>query len=135
LNTLKTIIPGGWLKTFSETEQKMSDYEVGYGKPPKHSQFKKGICPNPNGRGKRCVLEVGEVMKKVLNAKTEFRDRGQVKKASRIELSIRRLVASATNGDVGSAAMLLKLRAHAEKNGDTSATVIRIFNALPGLTY
>jgi hypothetical protein len=113
----------------------MSDYEVGYGKPPKHSQFKKGICPNPNGRGKRRVLEVGEVMNKVLNAKTEFRDRGQVKKASRIELSIRRLVASATNGDVGSAAMLLKLRAHAEKNGDTSAPVIRIFNALPGLTY
>jgi hypothetical protein len=42
-----------------------------------------------------------------------------VKKASRIELTIRRLAASATNGDVGSAAMLLKMRAHAEKNGDT----------------
>jgi hypothetical protein len=25
----------------------MSDYDVGYGKPPKHSQFKKGVCPNP----------------------------------------------------------------------------------------
>jgi hypothetical protein len=113
----------------------MSDYEVGYGKPPKHSQFKKGTCPNPNGRGKRRDLHVGEIMKKVLNAKTEFRDRGQVKKASRMELTLRRLAAWATNGDVASAAMLLKLRAHAEKNGDTSPTVIRIFNALPGLTY
>ena len=113
----------------------MSDYEVGYGKPPKHSQFKKGTCPNPNGRGKRRELEVEEIMKKVLNAKIEFRDRGQVKKASRIELTIGRLAASATNGDVGSAAMLLKMRAHAKKNGDTSPTVIRIFNALPGLTY
>ena len=75
--------------------------------------------------------EVGEIMKKVLNAKTEFRDRGQVKKASRIELTIRRLAASATNGDVASAAILLKMRAHAEKNGDTSPTIIRIFNALP----
>jgi Family of unknown function (DUF5681) len=110
----------------------MSDYEVGYGKPPKHSQFKKGTCPNPNGRGKRRELEV---RKKVLNAKIEFRDRGQVKNASRIELTVRRLTASATNGDVGSAAMLLKMRAHAKKNGDTSPTVIRIFNALPGLTY
>jgi hypothetical protein len=113
----------------------MSDYEVGYGKPPKHSQFKKGTCPNPNGRGKRRELEVGEIMKKVLNAKIEFRDRGQVKNASRIELTVRRLAASATNGDVGSAAMLLKMRTHAKKNGDTSPTVIRIFNALPGLTY
>jgi hypothetical protein len=74
-------------------------------------------------------------MKKVLNAKIEFRDRGRVKNASRIELTVRRLAASATNGDVGSAAMLLKMRAHAKKNGDTSPTVIRIFNALPGLTY
>jgi Family of unknown function (DUF5681) len=113
----------------------MSNFEVGYGKPPKHSQFKKGICPNPSGRGKRRDLEVGEIMQKVLNAKTEFRDRGQVKKASRIELIIRRLAASATNGDINSAAILLKLRAHAEKNGDITPTVVRIFNALPGLAY
>jgi hypothetical protein len=30
-----------------------SDYEAGYGKPPKHSRFKKGVCANPRGRGKR----------------------------------------------------------------------------------
>lgn len=28
------------------------DYEVGFGKPPKHSQFKKGVSGNPNGRPK-----------------------------------------------------------------------------------
>jgi hypothetical protein len=113
----------------------MSDYKVGYGRPPKHSQFKKDICPNPNGRGKRRDLQVGEIMRNVLTAKTEFRDHGQVKKASRIELAIRKLAALATNGDVASAAMLLKIRAHAEKNGDASPTVIRIFNAVPDLTY
>src|ERR1700730_4306369 len=91
----------------------MSDYDVGYGKPPKHSQFKKGVCPNPAGRGKRRDRKVGEIMTKVLNAKTEFRDRGKVKKASRIELAIRRLAASAIKGDVASAAWLLKMRAHA----------------------
>ena len=76
----------------------MSDYDVGYGKPPKHSQFKKGVCPNPAGRGKRCDLAVGEILNKVLNAKTEFRERGKLKKASRIELSVRRLAASAPQG-------------------------------------
>ncbi|EUB96501.1 hypothetical protein PMI07_001400 [Rhizobium sp. CF080] len=28
------------------------DYDVGYGKPPKHTQFKKGQCGNPKGRPK-----------------------------------------------------------------------------------
>jgi hypothetical protein len=30
-----------------------SDYEVGYGKPPKHSQFPKGQSGNPKGRPKK----------------------------------------------------------------------------------
>jgi hypothetical protein len=42
----------------------MSDYDVGYGRPPKHSQFKKGVCPNPRGRGKRGNLQIGEIMKR-----------------------------------------------------------------------
>jgi hypothetical protein len=29
----------------------MADYEVGYNKPPRHSQFKPGNCANPHGRG------------------------------------------------------------------------------------
>lgn len=30
----------------------MSKYKVGYGKPPKGSQFKKGLSGNPTGRPK-----------------------------------------------------------------------------------
>ena len=51
--------------------------DVGYGKPPKHSQFKKGICPNPAGRGKRRDLEVGEILDNVLNTNAEFRENRQ----------------------------------------------------------
>jgi hypothetical protein len=29
-----------------------SNYEIGYGKPPKHTQFKKGRSGNPNGRSR-----------------------------------------------------------------------------------
>ena len=109
----------------------MSDYDVGYGKPPKHSQFKKGICPNPAGRGKRRDLEVGEILDNFLNTNAEFRENGKVKKASRIELSIRRLAASAIKGDVGSAALLLKMRGHAEKHHETGPIVIRITGGPP----
>jgi hypothetical protein len=118
-------------EAFQNEEYKMSDYDVGYGKPPKHSQFKNGVCPNPRGRGKRQDLKVREIMNKVLNAKAEFREHGKVKKASRIELTIRRLVASAINGDVASAASLLKIRAHAEKHGGSGPTIIRIIGGFP----
>ena len=40
----------------------MSDYKVGYGKPPMHSRFKKGQSGNPSGRPKRkthASFEVG----------------------------------------------------------------------------
>jgi Family of unknown function (DUF5681) len=36
----------------SEREEP-SEYEVGYGKPPKDSQFKKGVSGNPSGRPKK----------------------------------------------------------------------------------
>ena len=54
-----------------------------------------------------------------------------MKKASRLELSVRRLAASAAKGDIGSAAWLLKLRAHAEKYRDAGPTIITIVGGLP----
>jgi hypothetical protein len=58
-----------------------------------------------------------------------------VKKASRLKLAIRKHIVSAINGDVSSAAMLLRIRAHAKKHGDTGPTIITINNALPPLVY
>ena len=112
----------------------MTEYDVGYGKPPKHSQFKKGVCPNPQGRGKRGKLPLREILDRFLNAKTSFRERGKLKKASRLELTIRRLAALAIKGDVASAALLLKLRAHAEKHPHGGGpTIIRIIGGPPDL--
>ena len=52
-------------------------------------------------------------------------------RAVRLELSVRRLAASAAKGDIGSAAWLLKLRAHAEKYRDAGPTIITIVGGLP----
>jgi len=41
----------------------MADYEVGYKKPPRHSQFKAGNCANPRGRGKRKIPTEAEIIK------------------------------------------------------------------------
>lgn len=104
----------------------MTDYDVGYGKPPKHSRFKKGVSGNPRGRVKRGDPAMCDILDRVLNAKIDFRERGKLKKASRKELNIRRLVVSAMKGDLSDAAMLLKLRANAAKHLDGGPMIIQI---------
>ena len=113
----------------------MADYEIGYGKPPRHCQFKKGVCANPRGRPRRRDAEIGDVVQSFLSAKAQYREKGRTRKTSRLELAIKRHVTGALNGDVGSAAMLPKMRAHAIRFGDTGALIVRIANSLPPLRY
>jgi hypothetical protein len=104
----------------------MSDYEIGYGKPPPHSRFKKGVCANPLGRPRRRNAELGDIVRGFLSSETQYREKGRTRKTSRLELTIKRHVTAALNGDVGSAAMLLKMRAQAIRLGDIGPVIIRI---------
>ena len=113
----------------------MVDYEIGYGKPPRHSQFKNGVCANPRGRPKRRETEIGDIVRSFLSAKAQYREKGRTRKTSRLELAIKRHSAAALNGDVGSAAMPLKMRGHAIRLGDTGPLIIHIENALPPFPY
>jgi Family of unknown function (DUF5681) len=113
----------------------MTDYEIGYGKPPRHSQFKKGVCANPSGRPRRLNAELGDLVRGFLSAEAQYREKGRTRKTSRLELTIKRHIAAALNGDVGSAAMLLKMRAHAVRRGDIGPLIVRIVNALPPMRY
>ena len=90
----------------------------GRGNPPKHSRFQKGVSGNPAGRPrrKRKAQLVHHIVSKVLNAFTTYREGGRTKRASRLELAIKRLTISALEGDVRSADQLFKLRAAAENN-------------------
>src|SRR5271169_2575383 len=106
----------------------MGDYEIGYGKPPQHSQFKKGVCANPRGRPRRQNTEIGDVVRGFLSSQTEYCEKGRTRKTSRLELAIKRHVISALNGDVGSTAILLKMRAQAMKFGDAGPLVVNIVN-------
>jgi hypothetical protein len=109
-------------------DEKMDEYEVGYKKPPRHTRFQKGNRANPKGRVKRPKLNEGELLKKFFNFLELFREggKGKRKRAPRSQLMVKRYGADALKGDVGSAAMLLKLRAHGEKYGDINPLILRI---------
>jgi uncharacterized protein DUF5681 len=88
----------------------MADYEVGYKKPPRHSQFKPGNRANPQGRGKRTRRTEAEIVNELMTQSVSFREGDKLKRASRIELMIKSFGAAALKGDVGAAAALLKIR-------------------------
>ena len=109
----------------------MSDYKVGYGKPPKATQFKKGVSANPKGRPKRKPGVVGDVIKEVLNSPVEYREGGQTKRAPRRELALKRYLKRAVEGDVASAAAVLKLRAQAAGKLSATRAVVHFTDLLP----
>ena len=105
------------------------DDEIGYGKPPRHTRFQKGVCPNPKGRGRRGEHPASPI-EATLSAKITFRENGELKKATRAELSVRRLVASALNGNVDDALQLLRLHKHGKRD-DMGPLTIRVTGGLP----
>jgi hypothetical protein len=109
----------------------VSDREVGYAKPPEKSRFKKGVSGNPKGRPKRKPLAAGDIVNKVLNATAEYRERGQTKKATRRELTLRNYVRLALKGDAKAAETLLRLRAHAQRYGDAKNDRVEVTDWLP----
>jgi hypothetical protein len=114
----------------------MSESEVGRGKPPKHTRFKKGTSGNPRGRPKRQANELGKIINDVANAPVEYRDGSRLKKATRHELNLKSLVKQALGSDVKAAETLLTLRRHAQQ-GDTGIEKIELTNWLsdyPGQT-
>ena len=109
----------------------MSDQKGPYRVPPVHSRFKKGVSGNPKGRPKRQPPPIGEVIKGVMDDAVEYREGGRTRKAPRWELSIRRHLKNALNGDVGAAEALLKIRAQAQSKHDATTKVVQICDLLP----
>lgn len=75
------------------------DYDVGYGKPPKHSQFKPGHSGNPNGRPNG-AKSLSTLLRKALNERIEVNKGGKRLKRSKLDIAIEQLVNKAAGGDI-----------------------------------
>jgi hypothetical protein len=88
----------------------MSNYKVGYSKPPKAKQFKKGRSGNPKGRPKGS-LNLATDLTAELSEQITVREDGRSRRVSKQRALIKSLLAKALQGDVRASAALLALYA------------------------
>jgi hypothetical protein len=88
----------------------MNSDDIGYKRPPKHTQFKKGQSGNPKGRPrKKTGNDFISLIISVLDEKICISEGGQKRSISKKEALIRSLYNKALNGDAKSIALMLQL--------------------------
>jgi hypothetical protein len=96
------------------------NYEVGRGKPPKDSQFKKGQSGNPRGRpcgAKNMATLVGEA----LDEKVTVTDNGRRRKVSKREIIATQLVNRSAQADLKAMQILFGMVQEIERRAGASA--------------
>jgi len=93
------------------------DYEVGYGKPPKHTRFKPGQSGNPKGRPK-ASKSFREEMAEELAEHLTVKEGGREVRLSKRRLMVKALFNKAAKGDVRAANAVLALATDASGEAD-----------------
>jgi len=82
-------------------------YEVGYGRPPTWTQFRRGQSGNPNGRPKGASQRIGSIAQAALERKIAVDKKGTKRKASVRQVAFERIGEKALAGDIQSVNFLL----------------------------
>ena len=100
----------------------MSDvsYEVGRGKPPRHTRFKKGKSGNPAGRPKGSRNLRTEFMNELLSQVTA-KENGRQIKVSKGRAVMKSVIAKAAGGDMKAAALVIDLAFKLDASGAMQA--------------
>ena len=84
------------------------DYEVGYGKPPRHTRFKKGQSGNPRGRP-RASKNLSTLLTEVLNEHVTVAENDGRRKITKREAIIIQLVNRSAQADLQAIKILLDM--------------------------
>lgn len=76
-----------------------SDYEVGYGRPPKANQFQPGQTGNPRGRPKGS-RSVDVILQDISSRKMTIAEQGRTQRIPKLEVMLLQLANHATRGDL-----------------------------------
>lgn len=85
-----------------------ADYVVGYGRPPKTTQFAPGKSGNPRGRPKGSRT-VGAILQDILSQKIAVTENGKTRRIPTLEVMFRRIVNDAVRRDPVALKLLLPL--------------------------
>lgn len=102
------------------TDNKNIKAEVGFGRPPEHSQFKPGRSGNPKGRPKG-ALNMVTVLEQTLRQKVVIHQGGKRKTVSKLEAAVTQLADKATSGDLKAFQLLTALLRSAEERASQGA--------------
>ena len=91
--------------------------DIGYGRPPKHAQWKKGQSGNPKGRPRR-DRNVGALVATFLTQRIVVRAGKTTKRRTRLEHLVHRLFEQALEGDPRLMKMVLDEARKEEARGD-----------------
>lgn len=83
-----------------------ADYEVGYGRPPRHARFSKGRSGNPKGRPRRSK-NMATLVAKALNERVAVTENGCRRMVSKREVIVTQLVNRSAAADLKAMTMLL----------------------------
>jgi len=86
-------------------------YEVGYGKPPKATRFKKDTSGNPSGRPRKAPqsLDPGSIIEAIDNEEIQVSDNGKLKRMTKAEIEFRQLFTKAIRGDLRAARLVVDM--------------------------
>jgi Family of unknown function (DUF5681) len=90
-------------------KNRLDDYEVGYGKPPKNTQFQKGHSGNPKGRPKK-ALDFDHELIRESNSFMTITENGRRKRVSKHNVTIMQLLKQAMTGNIQAARVYLDRR-------------------------
>ncbi len=105
---------------------------VGYGKPPTHSQFKKGESGNPNGRPKAIPSFRSDLLQE-LQVPHAIHEDGQVSTVTKQRALVRSLTEAALNNDMRAVNTLLAVMRHYGVGNDEPASEEADFEDLDAL--
>jgi hypothetical protein len=89
-------------------KKRSNSYEVGYGKPPKDTQFKKGSSGNPKGRPRK-TLDFHLELLREFGSSITINENGRRRRISKYEAVIKQLAIKAMSGNLSAIRILLGL--------------------------